>query len=154
MSQRIWEDTHVTVTQKQLSLKWFPCSSTTRTQKLGGWWIIPWTKALAAHLSSKPVKQKGKKGHGNCGIGSSYETNVIHKNPLRAFQIQFIIMKKFVVCNVDWLVWMMSMPHDAVIVYTSNRQDISGHDSTNRSELCVMTMPSICFYDEGLLKQE
>lgn len=53
-------------------------------------------------------------------------------------------MKKFLVCNVDWLVWMMSMSHDAVFVYTSNRQDkedIYGHDSTNWSELCfVMTL--------------
>lgn len=56
-------------------------------------------------------------------LEAAMETNVIHKNPLPPFQIQFIIMKKFVVCNFDWLVWMMNMPHDAGIVYTSNRQD-------------------------------
>lgn len=56
-------------------------------------------------------------------LEAAMETNVIHKNPLLAFQIQFIIMKKCVVCNVDWVLWMMSMPHDAVIIYTSNRQD-------------------------------
>lgn len=72
-------------------------------------------------------------------LEAAMETNVIHQNPLPAFQIQFIIMKKFVLRNVDWLVWMMSMPCDVVIVYPSNkqdRQDIYGHDSTNRSELC------------------
>lgn len=85
-------------------------------------------------------------------LEAAMEINVVHKNPLPAFQIQFILMEKSVVCNVDWLMWMMSMLHDTVIVYT--RENICGHDSTNRSELCAVRTVSITwFYYKGFLKQ-
>lgn len=34
-------------------------------------------------------------------LEAAMEINVVHKNPLPAFQIQFILMEKCVVCNVD-----------------------------------------------------
>lgn len=123
-------------------------SPPTRSEKLGGWWIIPWTKALAAHLSSKPFKHKGKKMSMEfVALEAAMKTNAINKNPLPAFQIRFIIMGKLVIFNVDWLLWMMSVLQNAVTVYPSyNRQDrdddIHGHDSPTVSVCCVVTLSS------------